>query len=97
MPERLDQEAYQRRLDRLTEMFGSMMETVEDLTTKRCPYKDRHGRCTAQFGCRNQRKPPAEGDRSGGGQARPLAQDSDRRMICGGDDKLDYRSAWEVP
>jgi hypothetical protein len=83
VPEPLDQEAYQRRLDRLTEMFGSMMETVEDLTTKRCPYKDRHGRCTAQFGCRNQRKPPAES--------------SDRRMICGGDDKLDYRSAWEVP
>ena len=84
MPEPLDQEAYQRRLDRLTEMFGSMMETVEDLTTKRCPYKDRHGRCTAQFGCRNQRKPPA-------GDTGPT------RFICGGDDKLDYRSAWEVP
>jgi hypothetical protein len=95
VPEPLDQEAYQRRLDRLTEMFGSMMETVEDLTTKRCPYKDRHGRCTAQFGCRNQRKPPEE-DRSGAGQARPLAQGG-KRFICGGDDKLDYRSAWEVP
>jgi hypothetical protein len=83
VPEPLDQEAYQRRLDRLTEMFGSMMETVEDLTTKRCPYKDRHGRCTAQFGCRNQRKAPPDS--------------ADRRMICGGDDKLDYRSAWEVP
>jgi hypothetical protein len=83
VPEPLDQEAYQRRLDRLTEMFGSMMETVEDLTTKRCPYKDRHGRCTAQFGCRNQRKPPEAS--------------ADRRFICGGDDKLDYRSAWEVP
>ena len=81
MPEPLDQDAYQRRLDRLTEMFGSMMETVEDLTTKRCPYKDRHGRCTAQFGCRNQRKPPVKGE----------------PFICGGDDKLDYRSAWEVP
>jgi hypothetical protein len=82
VPERLDQEAYQRRLDRLTDMFGSMMETVEDLTTKRCPYKDRHGRCTAQFGCRNQRKPP---------------EGKGAQFICGGDDKLDYRSAWEVP
>jgi hypothetical protein len=64
-------------------MFGSMMETVEDLTTKRCPYKDRHGRCTANFGCRNQRKPPVE--------------DDVKQFICGGDDKLDYRSAWETP
>jgi hypothetical protein len=81
VPEPLDQEAYQRRLDRLTEMFGSMMETVEDLTTKRCPYKNKEGRCTAGFGCRNQRKPPQKGE----------------KYICGGDDKLDYRSAWEVP
>jgi hypothetical protein len=83
VPERLDQEAYQRRLDRLSELFGSMMDTVEDLSTKRCPYKDRHGGCTARFGCRNQRKPPAG--------------DGDQRRICAGDDKLDYRSAWEVP
>jgi hypothetical protein len=81
VPERLDQEAYQRRLDRLTGLFGTMMETVEDLSTKRCPYKDRHARCTAGFGCRNQRKPPAD--------------DADQRRICVGDDKLDYRSAWE--
>lgn len=85
MPEKLDQAAYQRRLDRMTDMFGSMMETVTDLSGKRCPYKDRHGRCTAEFGCRNQRK-PAAGDHS-----------HDGRFICGGDDKLDYRSAWEVP
>ena len=76
----LDSEAYQQRLDRLSAILGSMMATVEDLTTKRCPYKDRHDRCTARFGCRNQRKPPVEGE----------------RMICAGDDKLDYRSAWEA-
>ena len=80
MPERLDQEAYQRRLDRLTSIFDSMMETVEDLSGKRCPYKDRHGRCTASFGCRNQRRPRNPGELE----------------VCGGDDKLDYRSAWET-
>ncbi len=63
VPEPLDQEAYQHRLDRLSEMFGSMMETVEDLSTKRCPYKNRHDHCTANFGCRNQRKPPVKGER----------------------------------
>ena len=76
----IDDAAYRERLDRLSAILGSMMATVEDLTTKRCPYKNRHNRCTAGFGCRNQRKPPAEGE----------------RMICGADDKLDYRSAWET-
>lgn len=80
-PERpLDQAAYQERLDRISSIFGSMMETVEDLTTKRCPYKNRHDRCTAGFGCRNQRRPPGEGE----------------LMVCAGDDKLEYRAAWET-
>ena len=35
---------------------------------------------TAKFGCRNQRK--------------PLANGGPRQ--CGGDDKIDYRSAWET-
>jgi tRNA A37 N6-isopentenylltransferase MiaA len=81
--ERIDPEAYQQRLDRISEIFSSMQQTVDDLSTRRCPYKNRHDRCTAQFGCRNQRKPPEDS--------------ADRRFICGGDDKLDYRSAWEVP
>jgi hypothetical protein len=76
----LGPEAYQERLDRLSTIFGSMMETVEDLTTKRCPYKNKHDQCTANFGCRNQRKPLVKGD----------------RMICAADDKIDYRSAWET-
>jgi hypothetical protein len=76
----IDRAAVQQRLDRISEIFGTMMTTVEDLTTKRCPYKDKHDRCTAGFGCRNQRKPPVAGE----------------RMICGGDDKLDYRRAWET-
>lgn len=78
--EEITPEAVQERLDRISSMFGSMMETVEDLTTKRCPYKNRDDRCTAKFGCRNQRKPPAKGE----------------LMICGGDDKINYKSAWET-
>ena len=48
---------------------------------KRCPYKNRLDQCTAQFGCRNQRKPRNPGE----------------LRVCGGDDKIDYRSAWEPP
>lgn len=76
----ITQEAVQQRLDRISSMFGSMMGTVEELTSQRCPYKNKHDRCTARFGCRNQRKPPVKGE----------------LMICGGDDKINYKSAWET-
>jgi hypothetical protein len=80
MSERIDPEAYRERLERITELYSSMMTTVGDLSTRRCPYKNRFDQCTAQFGCRNQRKPEVAGG---------LKQ-------CGGDDKIDYRSAWDT-
>lgn len=57
-----------------------MMVTVADLSTRRCPYKNRFDECTARFGCRNQRWPEGR----------------DERKLCSGDDKLDYRGAWET-
>ena len=79
MSEPIDPEAYQARLDRMSEIFSTMMVTVDDLAGKRCPYKNRLDQCTAGFGCRNQRKPRNPGE----------------LRVCGGDDKIDYRSAWE--
>lgn len=76
----IDPAAWQQRLDRVSELFGSMIETATEQATHRCPYKNRFDQCTAQFGCRNQRKPRNPGE----------------LMVCGGDDKLDYRSAWET-
>ncbi len=38
-----------------------MMLTVADVSSRRCPYKDRLDHCTAKFGCRNQRKPDEPG------------------------------------
>ena len=66
-------EGYRGRLDELSAILESIMETVEDLRPKRCPYRDKHDRCTAKFVCRNRRKPPVEGE----------------RMICGVDGKVD--------
>jgi hypothetical protein len=77
---RVDPAAYQERLDRITELFASMMETANELSTRRCPYKNKDDECTALFGCRNQRRPEVAG----------------ALKRCGGDDKLDYRSAWET-
>lgn len=78
--DKIDREEYQKRLDRITEMFAGMVAHADELSTVRCPYKNRFDECTAQFGCRNQRKP-----RPGGSL-----------LMCGGDDKLNYRSAWET-
>jgi hypothetical protein len=78
--ETIDPAAYQECLDRIGEIFSSMMVTVEDLTGRRCPYKNRLDQCTAHFGCRNQLKPENPSQLKG----------------CGGDDKLDYRSAWDT-
>ena len=77
---KIDKAAYQERLDRITAIFKDMMAHATEQATYRCPYKNRFDECTAQFGCRNQRKP-----REAGGL-----------LVCGGDDKLDYRSAWET-
>jgi len=76
---KIDKQEYQKRLDRITELFSGMVEKADEVSRHRCPYRDRHDECTAAFRCRNQR-PPAEG--------RKLA-------LCGHDGKFDYRSAWE--
>ena len=80
MPEPIDPAAYQERLDRIGELFTSMIDTATELSTRRCPYKNRFDQCTANFGCRNQRKPRNLGE----------------LRMCGSDDKLDYRSAWDT-
>ena len=77
--ERIDPRDYQKRLDRITELFAAMVRHADELSRMRCPYKNRLDQCTASFGCRNKRRPAAAGG----------------LPSCVGDDKLDYRGAWE--
>ena len=79
-PQPVDPAAVQAAFDRLSAIFSDMMVTVAEVSTHRCPYKNRFDECTAKFGCRNQRRPTEPGG----------------LKVCGGDDKLDYRSAWET-
>lgn len=76
----IDPRAYAERLERISTLFASMIVTAGSQATWRCPYRNRHDHCTAHFGCRNQRWPDGR----------------DAATFCGGDDKLDYRSAWET-
>ena len=77
---KISPEEYQQRLDKISELFADMVAHADELSTMRCPYKNRFDQCTAQFGCRNKRKPLAPG----------------QLPVCASDDKLDYRKAWQT-
>ena len=77
---KVDPDAYRKSIDRLTEIFRSISETVNVVSTYRCPYTNVQNRCTAQFGCRNQDRSTQPGE----------------LYPCTGDDNLDYRAAWET-
>ena len=50
------QERYKQSLARLAEIMEPMAKHADHQALFRCPYKNRFDRCTAKFGCRNQRK-----------------------------------------
>ncbi|UCH47776.1 MAG: DUF4445 domain-containing protein, partial [Betaproteobacteria bacterium] len=75
------QAEFQKRLDRLNEIFTDIVTQADIQSQTRCPYKNAQDECTAQFGCQNKRKKIIDGE---------------KRLICVGDGKLDYRSAWET-
>ncbi len=77
--QKIDPQQLRKRLDQITELFAAMVTHADHQSTWRCPYKNRFDQCTAQFGCRNKRKP----------------QGADLLPRCAGDDKLDYRKAWD--
>ena len=64
----------------LSDIFRDMSDTVNVVSTWRCPYKNVQDRCTANFGCRNQDRTVPTG----------------QLFICTGSDNLDYRNAWEA-
>jgi hypothetical protein len=78
--QKIDKEKYGKSLERLNEIFKGISETVTEVSTWRCPYKNAEDRCTAQFGCRNQNRDVPAG----------------QLYICTSSDNLDYRSAWET-
>lgn len=85
----LDADAWQERLDRLSAVLAPIADHAGAQAQWRCPYKDRRDRCTAAFGCRNQRRPAA-------GDPRFERGADGLRYLCAGDDRLDYRGAWET-
>ena len=76
----IDKERHRRSLDALNGILTQIVQGADQLSLRRCPYKDAENLCTALFGCRYQR-PPLE----------PAGL-----KVCSSDDKLDYRKAWET-
>ena len=77
----LDPARARASIRRLMDIYRGMSQVADEMSLKRCPYKDASARCTAKFDCRNQYFIPN----------RP-----DERAVCTGSDLLDYRKAWEV-
>lgn len=77
---KIDPAEYRKRLDAMTEIFAGIAAHAGEVSKSRCPYKNRACECTAAFGCRNKRRPAQPGG----------------KPVCAGDDKLDYRNAWEA-
>jgi hypothetical protein len=70
----IDLAEYNKSLGHLTEILTRMIVRAEELSTRRCPYRNRHDGCTAAFGCRNQVRPLTPGEPA----------------VCAGDGELDY-------
>ncbi len=77
---KIDKADYQKRLDRITEIFSDMVVHADKQSQHRCPYRNRFDQCTAEFRCRNQRAPAA----------------ADELALCTHDGQFEYRSAWET-
>lgn len=76
---KIDPAEYQKRLDRMTELFSDMVREADRQSQTRCPYRDRHDECTAAFRCRNQ----------------GALREGRTRVPCQHDGRFDYRSAWQ--
>jgi hypothetical protein len=74
------EQAYQERLDRIAEIFASLVAHAEVSARHRCPYRDRDDQCTALFRCRNQL----------------TVESDVGALACGHDGTFDYRTAWET-
>ncbi len=85
---KIDKQDYQKRLDRITALFSDMVVQADEQSRQRCPYRDRHDRCTAEFRCRNQAPPETRDGPAGEGSGDALAG-------CAHDGGFDYRDAWE--
>ncbi|MDE0391286.1 MAG: ASKHA domain-containing protein [Rhodospirillales bacterium] len=77
---KISQQDYQKRLDRLTEIFSDIVSHADAQATHRCPYRDARDRCTAAFSCGNQIAAAEKGEPA----------------TCGHDGTFDYSLAWEA-
>ena len=74
-------ERYKKSIAKLESIMAPMNEAAMRQAQFRCPYRNKDDRCTAKFGCRNQRKPKVN-DMLGCDQKN--------------NDNLNYKSYWEM-
>ncbi|MBI00883.1 MAG: hypothetical protein CL783_00165 [Chloroflexi bacterium] len=76
---KIDNAAYQARLQRMLEMFSGIADQADEVSKERCPYMNKSHLCTAIFHCKNQRP----------------SKINSEKISCTHDGAFDYRLAWE--
>ena len=76
----VDKNRHHESIVKLYEIYKGISQTVDSNSKWRCPYKNVKDECTADFGCRNQKR---------------VDQQSDV-LVCTGSDNLNYRDAGET-
>ena len=77
---KIDVEKAKKSLENLFSIYKEISFNADEISKKRCPYKNAQSRCTANFNCKNQH----------------YTQKKEELPVCTGSDLLDYRSAWEI-
>ena len=74
-------ERHKESIAKLEKIMASMNDTAMKQSQFRCPYRNKDDRCTAKFGCRNQRKP----------KVKEMFACNQKN-----NDTLNYKSYWEM-
>ena len=75
----LDKSEWEKRREKLSAILSSIADHALIQSSFSCTYKNKHDLCTAKFKCRNQK----------------IVHANQSKRFCVGDDKIDYRNAWE--
>ena len=80
LEKQIDVDRAKKSFENLFLIYKDISFNADEISKKRCPYKNAQSRCTANFNCKNQH----------------YTQKKEELSVCTGSDLLDYRSAWEI-
>ena len=56
MKEKINKDKFKKSIDNLMSIYQQISDSAIESSKWRCPYKNANNLCTANFGCKNQKK-----------------------------------------